>query len=117
MCFTNSICRPPIFYFLVSLSLTASFQNSLKTHKIAQNCVQNDQKLSAGVEAVGGKKGGVRRENWGGRAPWLLAGIDAPENRPKFCMFLAPEFFWGSAPLIFGLALSNTRRFRSGGKV
>ena len=28
-----------------------------------------------------------------------------------------PQFFWGSAPLIFGLALSNTRRFRSGGKV
>ena len=32
-------------------------------------------------------------------------------------MFLAGEFFWGSAPLILGLALSNTRRFRSGGKV
>jgi len=27
------------------------------------------------------------------------------QNRPKFCMFLAPKFFGGSAPLIFGLAL------------
>jgi len=28
-----------------------------------------------------------------------------------------PQIFGGSAPLIFGLALQNTRRFRSGGKV
>ena len=32
-------------------------------------------------------------------------------------MFLALKFFWGSAPLIFGLALKNTRRFRPCGKV
>ena len=33
------------------------------------------------------------------------------QNRPKFCMFLAPRFFWGSAPLMFGLALYNQARF------
>ena len=68
-------------YFLVSLSLTASFQNSLKTHKIAQNCIQNDQKLCAGVEAVGGvvaEKRGMRRENWGGKSAMAVGGIDAP---------------------------------------
>jgi len=78
MCFTNPICI--FFYFLVSLSLTASFQNSLKTHKIAQNCVQNDQKLSAGVEEVGGGgKKGVKRENWGESA-MAVGGIDAPDH-------------------------------------
>jgi len=57
----NVLYQPHLYFlFLVSLSLTASFQNSLKTHKIAQNCIQNDQKLSAVEEVEGGGKGGVR---------------------------------------------------------
>jgi len=72
-----SIYRP----ILASLSLTASFQNSLKTriklHKIA--C-----RMSKIVEGGGGK-GGRRREN-GGIAPWLLGGGDKrPWGRVHFC--------------------------------
>jgi len=40
------------------------------------------------------------------------------ENRPKFCMFLAPNFFGkGRAPRSFGLSLSNPTSFRACGKV
>ena len=63
MCFTNPIC---IFYFLVSFSLIASFQNSLKTriklHKIAYN-------MSKNCDGVEWRKGGYVRI---GRALWLL---------------------------------------------
>ena len=73
------------FYFfgVVYLRLPAS-KIQWKTHKIAQNCVQNDQKLSAGVEEVGGgrwrKRGGgetwelgeERHGCWGDRRPCLL---------------------------------------------
>jgi len=78
MCFTNQICI--FFNFLVSLSRLPASKIYWKTHIIAQNCVQNDQKLSAGVEEVGGggKRGGMRHENWGeerhgcwgDRSPW-----------------------------------------------
>ena len=42
---------------------------------------------------------------------------EVAENRPKFCMFLAPHLLGGSAPRIFGLNLSNRTSFRSCGKV
>ena len=68
MCFTNPIC----IFFIFWCRLTASFQNSLKN---AQNWVQNDHKLSAGVEEVGAeKKGDETSWELGGRAPWLLGG-------------------------------------------
>jgi len=52
-------------------------------HKIAQNCIQNDQKLSAGVEEVGvAEKRGVRRENWG-KSAMAVGGIDAPGYHPQ----------------------------------
>jgi len=62
----------------MSLSLTASFQNSPKTHKIAQNCVSNVQKLFAGWghDAKGGGYGEI------GGAPWLL-GDRRPCNRRR----------------------------------
>jgi len=61
-------------------------------HNIAQNCVQNDQKLSAVVEEVGG--GGVRRENWGRESAMAVGRIDAPGCRhyiltPYFAIFAA----------------------------
>ena len=63
------------FSFLVSLSLTASFQSSLKTriklHKIAYKC----SKIVCGCGVGGGeawrKRGGSRGN---GGAPWLLGG-------------------------------------------
>ena len=48
MCFTNPIYI--FFYFLVSLSLTASFQNSLKTSiNLHKTAYKMSKKLSAGV--------------------------------------------------------------------
>ena len=68
MCFTNSIY---IFWVFGSLSLTGSFQNSLKTriklHKIVYTVTKNCLR--------GWQRG--RRENRG-IAPRLLRGIDAP---------------------------------------
>ena len=46
-------------------------------HKITQNCVYNVQKLFAGRGGLGGRKGGVRREN-GGNIAMVVGGIDAP---------------------------------------
>jgi len=70
MCFTNPIC---FFYFLVSLSLTASFQNLLKTciklHKIAYKMSTNCLWGGGGVVEKG--EGGDTRIG-GRRAPWLL---------------------------------------------
>ena len=73
MCFTNLIyIYIYIFFnFLVS-SLSASFQNSLKTriklHKIAYKMSKD---LFAGMGEVAKKSGG--RREFGG-APWLLGG-------------------------------------------
>jgi len=58
-------------FFFVSLSLTASCQNSLKTriklHKIAHKMSKN---LFAWMGGEAGKRGGIRE--FGGRGPWLL---------------------------------------------
>ena len=74
MCF-NSIY---IFLFFESLSLTDSFQNSLKTctklHKIVYTMSKN---CLLGGGGLGGRKGGVRREN-GGNIAMVVGGIDAP---------------------------------------
>jgi len=43
---------------------------------------------------------------------YLRAKFEVVRNRPKFCTFLAPNFFWGRAPQILGPNLSNTRIFR-----
>ena len=59
---------PFVFFliFLVSISDCQLPKFTENTHKIAQNCVQNVQKLSAGM---------------GGRAPWLFGGgIHAPDS-------------------------------------
>jgi len=69
------------FIFLVSLSLNASFQSSLKTriklHKIAykmsKNCLRGWGRW-VGVRGCG--KGGGRRENGG--STMVVGGIDAP---------------------------------------
>jgi len=67
--FTNLIY---IFLFLVSLSLTASFKNSLETRiKLRIKC----PKIVCGS---GVTEGGGRRDIWGGRAPWLLGGYTPP---------------------------------------
>ena len=62
-------------YFFGSLSLTDSFENSLKsenTHKIAQNCVAY-RGLQCPKIVCGGGIRGSRRENEGN-----VVGIDAP---------------------------------------
>ena len=67
----------------MSLSLTASFQNSLKTHKLHKIAYKMSKtKMSAGVGVA--EKGGVRI---GGSA---MAGIDAPgrSDRSEFETFL-----------------------------
>ena len=65
------------FSFFGSLSLTDSFQNSLKAriklHKIAYTMSKN-----CPVGVVGKKGEGVRRENGGGDSAMVVGGIDAP---------------------------------------
>ena len=76
----NVLYQPQLYFFLilVSLSLTASFQNPLKTriklHKIAYKMSRN---CWGGVE----EKWGETWE-WGERAPWLLGGDRSPCPHP-----------------------------------
>jgi len=63
-CNVLHLATPFVFFYF--FSVISDFQLpklTENTHKIAQNCVQNVQKLSAGVGVVA-EKGG-RRENWG----------------------------------------------------
>jgi len=70
-----------IFYFLVSLSLTASFQNSLQTrinlHKIVS--IMSKNCLLGGVA----EKEGGRREI-GRKSALVVGSIDAPENKHNY---------------------------------
>ena len=72
-----------------------------KTHKIAQYCVQNDQKLSAGVEEVGGVGGGKMEggETWElGEERHGCRGIDAPVYyRAKMS---SPQSDWAPTPMV-----------------
>ena len=69
-----------IFSFLVSLSLTDSFQSSLKKriklHKIAYKMSKNYLRGWGWCGVRGGGKGG-RCENGGGKSAMVVGGIDA----------------------------------------
>jgi len=86
----NVLYQPHLYFlfFGVIISNCQLLKFTEKTHKIAQNCIQNDQKLSAGVEEVGvAEKGGrVRRENWREERHGCW-GIDAPDCRHNFIKY------------------------------
>ena len=79
ICFTNTIYI--FFSFLVSLSLTASFQSSLKTriklHKIAYKMSKNCLRGTVG----GGEAWRKRGESWEWGERHGCWGIDAPACR------------------------------------
>ena len=88
MCFTNPIYIYVLFIFLVSLSLTASFQSSLKTriklhkiaHKMPKNCLQR----------WGGWRGGEKEgKTWEwGKSAMVVGG----DRRPWASLYWAQYF-------------------------
>ena len=86
---SNVLYQPHLysFLFLVSLSLTDSFQNSLKTriklHKIAYKMSKNCLRGWGG--GCGGKGG--RLKNWG-KSAMVVGGIDAPGQYSRRLMLL-----------------------------
>ena len=89
------------FWFFGSLSLTDSFQTNFteNTHKIAQNCVYNVQKLFAGG---GGRKKGGKTSEWGGSA-MVVGGIDAPGHGGTW--YICGHAF--TPPLLLLLCIGN----------